>query len=83
MTIENKFKKITIKSHTGNSNIKIVRGLSFPEIISPKAIVECNFCHEEYKEKVPYYPYPFIIDRTLSCKTCGHKDYISYTNIKP
>jgi hypothetical protein len=80
-SIENKFKRITIDSHEGNSKIKIRGGLHFPLIIGPKAIVECGSCGNKYRESLMYFSNPFNVDETLKCK-CGNTDSIHYNNYK-
>lgn len=83
-SIENKFKGISIRNHAGNSDIKIRRGLHFPNllnlnIIVPKAIVKCGSCKNEYKKILSYLlGSPFVIENEeLKCG-CGNIDYITY-----
>ncbi len=50
LSIENKFKKIFVDSHKGNSNIKIRKSLHFPNLLGPIAIVKCGSCGNQYKK---------------------------------
>ena len=78
-SIENKFKKINVDEHDGNSNIKIRLGLHSMNIIGPIAVVECGSCGNKYKESLFYVSTPFSIDEDLKCK-CGNIDSIHYKN---
>jgi hypothetical protein len=77
-SIENKFKKITIDSHEGNSKIKIRMGLHFPNILGPKAVVKCGSCENKYQKSLEYSSTYFVMQNDdLRCK-CGNVDYLSY-----
>jgi|WetSurMetagenome_2_1015567.scaffolds.fasta_scaffold1077969_1 hypothetical protein len=78
-SIENKFKKIHVEGHQGNSKIKIRLGLHSTNIIGPVAVVECGSCSNKYKKSIFYASNEFGIDEDLECK-CGNKDYIYYKN---
>jgi hypothetical protein len=79
-SIENKFKKIHVDEHDGNSNIKIRLGLHSTNIIGPIAVVECGSCHNKYKQSLLYLPSSeFSMDEELTCK-CGNIDSIHYKN---
>ena len=79
-SIENKFKKIHVDEHTGNSNIKIRLGLCWPNILGPIAVVKCGSCGNKYKESLFYSFSPFVIDETPKCNKCGNEDSIHYKN---
>ena len=85
MSIDNKFKGITIIPQKSDSESKItIRGSYNPfQLGMPIAVINCGGCKDTYKEKLFFLEGSHFVreNHELICK-CGYVDNISYEKVR-